>query len=99
MFQSSEESHSKYDIPRTYQNGDLVIGGIVFASSDDISDPLKESGWKTEIWTLTDRLKSISNITPAPKLKASNWKYWCDSIQKPFCHSQFLRHFLKCPPQ
>lgn len=80
-------------------SSNLMIQGITFASVEDIADSIKESSRKTEVWTLSDRLKSIAKMSPIPKLKASNWFHWQESVQKLIFLSQTSAVFLKSPPQ
>lgn len=78
---------------------ELIIHGIIFATTDDIKDSQKESNRKTELWTLTDRLKSIADMIPIPKLSSSNWLQWTESIQKLIFLSQTSAAFLHNPPR
>ena len=97
MSKPSEEANIK-SIAEKSSEDELIIHGIIFASADDLKDSLKESNKKTEIWTLTDRLKSIAEMSPIPKLKSSNWLHWNESVQKLMFLSQTSAAFLNSPP-
>lgn len=60
---------------------DLAILGITFALANEVIDSIKESKKKTEIWTLSERLKSVAEMSPIPKLTKSNWRHWQESVQ------------------
>ncbi|POS81831.1 hypothetical protein EPUL_005979, partial [Erysiphe pulchra] len=58
---------------------DLAILGITFTLANEVTDSIKESKKKTEIWTLSERLKSVAEMSPIPKLTRSNWRHWQES--------------------
>ncbi|KAI1004326.1 hypothetical protein K3495_g3890 [Podosphaera aphanis] len=71
----SNEKKPEVENPSDDEIAQVSISGIVFATSEDLDDSLKESKKKTEIWTLTSRLESIERMTPIPILKGANWNH------------------------
>ncbi|KAI1004389.1 hypothetical protein K3495_g3824 [Podosphaera aphanis] len=53
----SNENKPEVENPSDEEIAQVLISGIVFATSEDLDDSLKESKKKTEIWTLTSRLE------------------------------------------
>ncbi len=78
---------------------DIIIGGLTFATADDLKESIKESQRKTEIWTLTDRLQSIDKMTPLPCLKKNNWFQWFESVENLIFLTQTSAAFLPQLPR
>ncbi|KAI1005873.1 hypothetical protein K3495_g2357 [Podosphaera aphanis] len=91
----TEDINNKLDI----QHIDIVIGGITFATMDEVKASIKESSRKTEVYTLSERLSKIEAITPIPILKSSNWYHWHESVQKLIQLSDTSAAFLPDPPR
>ena len=66
MSKPSEEAKITDDSSSPSNNDGLLVYGFKFASQEDVNDSLKKSSRKTEKWTLTDRLKSIADMSPIP---------------------------------
>ncbi|KAI1000598.1 hypothetical protein K3495_g7598 [Podosphaera aphanis] len=87
------------DVDDEFQNNDITISSITFATADDVNESIKESKRKTEIWSLTDRLKSIDAITPVPILRKNNWLQRYESVENLLFLSQTSAAFLPQLPR
>ncbi|KAI0994164.1 hypothetical protein K3495_g14018 [Podosphaera aphanis] len=89
----TEEINNKLDI----QHIDIEIGGITFATMDEVKASIKEPSRKTEMYTLSICLSKIEAMTPIPILKSSNWYHWHESVQKLIQLSDTSAAFLSDP--
>ncbi|POS85898.1 hypothetical protein EPUL_002308, partial [Erysiphe pulchra] len=91
---SSKPDESQTDI---YEG--IVIGGIIFATPDDVKSSVKESAKKSDICKLSEKLTNIEKISPLPTLKSSNWRYWYESVQRLLMLTETSAAFLPTPPR